>query len=156
MSDSVLEDPFGSYYFALELNDSSNGTFEVAHFMECSGMKSATTVYEIEEGGLNGRTHKRPGQSKWENITLRYATSYSTKLLEWRDAFIQDKFLEGERSKWSGAVKVMNNAGEVVRTFSFTNAWPVSWEGPQLTSDGSSLAVEAIEIAFDSLSVSDG
>jgi phage tail-like protein len=153
MSDVEDLDPFGSYYFALELTGSS-GTFEVAHFMECSGIKTSTTIFEIEEGGLNGRTHKRPGQSKWENITLRYATSASTMLLEWRDAYVQDGFLSGERQRWSGAIKVMNNHGDVVRTYEFTNAWPVSWEGPQLSSDGSSLAVEAVEIAFDSLTIS--
>jgi phage tail-like protein len=148
-------DPFGSYFFALELTH-NGGTFEVAHFMECSGIKSTTTVFEIEEGGLNGYTHKRPGQSKWENITLRYATSASTLLLEWRDAYVQDGFLDGERTRWHGAVKVMNNHGDVVRVFEFTNAWPVSWEGPQLSSDGSNLAIESVEIAFDTLRITGG
>ena len=66
--------PYGNYYFALEISDGT-GTTEVAHFLECSGLKSTATVFEIEEGGMNGKTHKRVGQSKWENITLRYATS---------------------------------------------------------------------------------
>lgn len=148
-------DPYGSYYFALEISG-SGGAFEVAHFQECSGLKSSTAVFEIEEGGLNGRTHKRVGQSKWENIVLRYASSESTSLVEWRDKFLRDLFTGGERTKWSGAILLKNNKGDVVRRYSFSNAWPVSWEGPSFNSGSSDLAVESIEIAHDGLKISNG
>ncbi|NCG21499.1 MAG: hypothetical protein GWP91_21005, partial [Rhodobacterales bacterium] len=117
-----------------------------------SGLKSIATVYEIEEGGLNGRTHKRAGQSRWENIVLRYATNASNQMLEWRDRFLQDQF--DQRLKFSGSIALKNNHGDVVRRWHFTNAWPVSWEGPQLASSGSELAIETLEIAHDGLSVS--
>jgi phage tail-like protein len=143
--------PYGSYYFALEIKD-SNGTTEVAHFAECSGLKSTTTVFEIEEGGLNGRVHKLPGQSKWENLVMRYATNASTYMLEWRDKFTQDQF--ENRTKYSGSVALKNNHGDVVRRWHFTNAWPVSWEGPSLNAEGSGLAIETLEIAHDGLTVS--
>lgn len=140
-------DPYGNYYFALEIN----GT-EVAHFMECSGLKTTAEVFEIEEGGLNGRSHKRPGRSKWDNIVLRYASSTSTFLLEWRDRYLQDKF--AERKSTTGVIKLMNNAGEVLRRYEFVNAWPVSWEGPSLSSGSSELAVESLEIAHEGLTIS--
>ena len=140
-------DPYGNYHFALEIN----GT-EVAHFMECSGLKTTAEVFEIEEGGLNGRSHKRPGRSKWDNIVLRYASSTSTFLLEWRDRYLQDKF--AERTSTSGVIKLMNNAGEVLRRYEFVNAWPVSWEGPSLSSGSSELAVESLEIAHEGLTIS--
>lgn len=143
--------PYGNFYFALEIKDDA-GTTEVAHFVECSGLKSVATVFEIEEGGLNGRTHKRVGQSKWENIVLRYATSSSTYMLEWRDKFLQDQF--AERLKVSGSVALKNNHGDVVRRWHFTNAWPVSWEGPNLSASGSELAIETLEIAHDGITVS--
>lgn len=139
--------PYGNYYFALELS----GT-EVAHFMECSGLKSSSQVFEIEEGGLNSRTHKRPGQSRWENIVLRYATNTSTRLLQWRDTYLRDMY--GDRR--DGTITLMNNAGEPVRSWSFKNAWPVSWEGPSLNSGSSELAVETLEIAHDGLEVTNG
>lgn len=149
------EDPYGNFYFALELKfPGDSGPIHVAHFMECSGLKSTAEVFEIIEGGLNGMTHKRPGQSRWENITLRYATSASTKLLEWRDRFLQDQF--AERTETSGAIIMMKNDGTEVRRFEFKNAWPVSWEGPSLNAGGSELAVETIEIAHDGLTVSTG
>lgn len=148
-------DPYGAYYFALELTG-SGFKGEVAHFQECSGLKTSTTVFEIEEGGLNGRTHKRVGQSRWENIILRYASSKSTVMVEWRDKFLQDLFVSGERTKWSGAILLKNNKGTTVRRYAFSNAWPVSWEGPTFNSGSSDLAVETLEIAHDGLKISDG
>jgi phage tail-like protein len=142
-------DPWNAHYFALELDGE-----EIAHFQECSGLKSTAQVYEIEEGGLNGRTHKRVGQSRWENITLRYATSMSTRLLEWRDEYVQDRFTR--RPSTSGAIIMYDLDGQEIRRFSFTGAFPVSWEGPQLTSSSSELAIETLEIAHDGLIVTPG
>jgi phage tail-like protein len=145
-------DPYGNYYFALEING-----VEVAHFTECSGLKTSTQIFEFEEGGLNGRTHKRVGQSKWENIVLRYATSASTFMLQWRDHFLQDKFVDGYKfhdgKPVSGSITMKNNMGIVVRRFSFDHAWPVSWEGPSFNSGGSELAIETLEIAHNGLKI---
>lgn len=148
----LIQDPYGNFYFALEIVG-PNGPMEIAHFQECSGLKNAAAVFEIEEGGLNGRTHKRPGQSKWEHIVLKYGTSGSMALLEWRDQYLQDQFTGGLRTKCSGSISLKNNDGEVVRCWHFTNAWPVSWEGPSLSGGGSELAVETIELAHDGLKV---
>lgn len=148
MADEVSNrDPVGSYYFALEINST-----EVAHFREFSGLKTSSTPFEIEEGGLNGHTHKRPGQSRYENIVLRYATNTSLSMWEWREKYLQDDF--DKLSEDSGAVIVYNNDREEVRRYSFTRAWPVSWEGPDLDASSSDVAVESVEIAFDGLYVS--
>lgn len=141
------DDPYAGHYFALEINGN-----QVAHFLECSGLKSVATVFEIEEGGMNGMTHKRPGQSKWENIVLRYATNASLALLEWRDQFLRDQFSSREGN--TGAVVLYDNAGKEIRRFSFQHCWPVSWEGPQLNAGSSELAVETLEIAHEGITVS--
>ncbi|MBN2798165.1 MAG: phage tail protein [Deltaproteobacteria bacterium] len=137
-------DPWGSYYFALQLNG-----VEVGHFLECSGLKTTAAVYEIKEGGLNGQVHRLPGRSTWDNIVLKYGTSVSTTLLEWRDRWLQDKF--SERPTTSGAIIMYGNDGVVLRTFYFVNAWPVSWEGPAMNADSSGLAVETLEIAHEGI-----
>ena len=157
MAIEKFDDPYSAHYFALELDNE-----EVGHFMECSGLKSTCTVFEIEEGGLNSRTHKRPGQNKWENIVLRYATNTNMTMVEWRDSYLQGKYLGGSyngeywggEGKRDGSIKLMNAHGDCVVRYSFTNAWPVSWEGPSLSGDSSALAIETIEIAHDGLTIS--
>jgi phage tail-like protein len=68
--------------------------------------------------------------------------------------FLQDNFTE--RLNYSGSISLMNNAGDVLRRFNFTNAWPVSWEGPALNAGASALAIETLEIAHDGLSLESG
>ena len=146
-----LLDPYGAYYFALEITVGGIEKIEVAHFQEFSGLKTSNEVVEIVEGGRNDFVHKRPGQGKWENISLRYATNYSTELLAWRD-----KFLGGEyytRPTTSGAITIKDNHGDVVRRYEFKEMWPVSWEGPSLNAGSSDMAVESLEIAFSMVTV---
>lgn len=137
-------DPWGGYYFSVEIDK-----VEIGHYREVSGLKSSAAVFEIEEGGYNGHVHKRTGQSKWENIVLRYGTSSATALMEWRDRYLQDKF--GSRTSTTGAIIMRNNSGTELRRFTFVNAWPVSWEGPSLNSGSSDVAVETLEIAHEGL-----
>ena len=137
-------DPEGNFVFALEIDG-----VEIAHFMECSGIKTSTQVFELEEGGLNDRVHKLPGQSRWENIQLRYGVSSDTSLMEWRDEVLQDEF--GESCRRNGSVVVKNNKMEEVRRYNFVEAWPVSWEGPSLSSGNAEVAIEAVELAHHGL-----
>jgi phage tail-like protein len=139
-------DPWGNFYFALEVN----GT-EVAHFTECSGMKTSAEVFTIQEGGLNGRLHSRPGPSKWENIVLKRATNVSSELLRWRDEYVQDKYTT--RANTSGAIVIRANSGEELRRYNFVSAFPVAWEGPSLNAGGSELAIETLEIAHEGIYV---
>ena len=137
-------DPEGNFYFSLEIKG-----VEVAQFLECSGLKSTTEVFELQEGGMNHRVHKLPGQSRWENLQLRYGVTKDISLLAWRNEVLSDDF--GARR--TGSIVVKNNQGESVRRYSFVDAWPVSWEGPSLSASGAELAIEMIELAHSGISV---
>lgn len=145
--DSHVADPEGNFIFALEIDG-----IEVAQFQECSGLKSSTTVYELEEGGMNHRVHKLPGQSRWENVVLRYGVTNDVSLMSWRGEILNDEF--GKESRRNGSIVVKNNQMETVRRYSFVDAWPVSWEGPSFSSAGAELAIEAIELAHHGIFVS--
>ena len=145
--DSHVADPEGAYVFALEIDG-----IEVAQFQECSGLKSSTTIFELEEGGMNHRVHKLPGQSRWENIVLRYGVTNDTSLMSWRGEVLDDSFGQGNRR--NGSIVMKNNQMEVVRRYNFVEAWPVSWEGPSFAAGGADLAIEAIELAHHGIFVS--
>jgi phage tail-like protein len=137
-------DPEGNFYFALEIKG-----VEVAQFLECSGLKSSTEIFELQEGGMNHRVHKLPGQSRWENLQLRYGVTSDVSLLAWRNEVLTDNF----SSRRTGSIVIKNNQGEAVRRYSFVDAWPVSWEGPSLSASGAELAIEMIELAHSGISV---
>lgn len=140
-----VADPEGNFIFALEIEG-----IEVAQFRECSGIKTTTQVFEIEEGGVNHRTHKLPGMSKWDNIRLRYGTTSDLTLLAWRNEILQDSF----SLRRNGSIVMKTLRMEEVRRFEFVQGWPVSWEGPSFVADSAELAIETLEIAHNGIHVS--
>lgn len=141
-----VSDPEGNFIFALEIDG-----IEIAQFLECSGLKSHTEVFELQEGGMNHSVHKLPGQSRWDNIQLRYGVTSDVALIKWRGEILQDDF--GEGSRRNGSIVLKNNSMEVVRRYNFVGAWPVAWEGPSLSASGSELAIEMIELAHHGITV---
>lgn len=138
------EDPSGNHFFALEIDG-----FEVAHFRECSGIKTSAKVFELEEGGLNDRVHRFVGESKWDNVTLRAATNCSVLLWSWRE-----RCRSGDHRKRStGAITMYGADGRPVERFELIEVWPVRWQGPELDSGQSELAVEELEIAHEGVRV---
>ena len=150
-------DPYGNYYYKLEVG--TEGT-EIQYAVEVSGLKTSAQVFEIEEGGLNGRVHKRIGQSKWENVVVRYATSGSKELVQWRNDFLSRVYGStgdsGKPLKRPGSIIQYDNYGNPVRRYHFSNAWPVSWEGPSFNAGGSEVAMETLELAHDGIEVTEG
>ena len=53
-----------------------------------------------------------------------------------------------ENKRFSGSIVLKNNKMQEMVRYTFQHAWVVSWEGPKLNSEGSSLAIETIEIAI--------
>lgn len=140
-----IVDPEGNFVFELEVDG-----IMIAQFLECSGIKTSTQVFELEEGGVNHRVHKLPGQSRWENLVLRYGVTSDTSLLSWRNEILQDGFTK----RRNGAVIMKNREMTEVRRYSFVNAWPVAYEGPSFVANGAELAVEMVELAHHGLTVS--
>ncbi len=145
MSDASIIDPHGGYFFDLEIKD-----MVLAHFSEASGLKTSTNVFEIEEGGVNHMVHKLPGQSRYENIVLKFGVTGSIELLEWRNLVLKDDF-SNDTFKRSGAIILKDNQGEEVMRWEFVDAWPVSYEGPSLNSGSSDIAIETLELAHHGL-----
>jgi len=140
-----VADPEGNFIFTLEIEG-----IEVAQFRECGGLKTTTEVFELVEGGQNHRVHKLPGQSRWENIRLRYGTTSDTTLVQWRNEVLQDQFA----NRRNGSVVMKNLSMEEVRRFEFVQAWPVSWEGPNFVADSAELAIETLELAHHGVTIS--
>ncbi len=144
--------PYGASTFSLEVFDGFVHV-EVANFLRCEGLSCRSEVFEIVEGGVADRTHRRPGVSRWDPLVLTTATEASVFLLEWRDRHMRGGF--GERVRTSGNVALRGPDGCVLRRWHFLSAWPVAWSGPILDSMTSQIAVERLELHHDGLRVTD-
>ena len=124
---------------------SINGMTE-AVFTEVSGLQAETVIMEYEEGGNNTFVHKLPGRVKVGNLTLKRGIAKSDKLLKW---FLD--VVKGQIKREHVTVAICDTEGKAVETWVFVEAFPVKWTGPQLTANGTAIAVETLELAHNGL-----
>jgi phage tail-like protein len=151
---------FGAYYFRVDLHiDKKYGAPESIPFRSCGGLKSESSVVELEEGGFNATTRKLIGRTKYPNIVLKQGlagpTSYLWKL---RQAFMNDG-AAGELgakkgrvtpNRFSGTITQMGPNGATAK-WVFTSGWVCKWEGPDFDASKNEISVESIEIAHEGL-----
>ena len=117
-----------------------------AVFTEMSGLQVETVVTEYEEGGNNGFVHRLPGRTKVSNLTLKRGIVDSNEFFNW-----YSEILQGKLKYRHVDVLVYDAEGKELAKWSFANAFPVKWIGPQLAADGKNAAIETLELAHEGL-----
>ena len=125
--------------FKVEIPDTTIGVFA-----RCEGLRVEYEVLEYAEGGENGYVHKLRGATRYANLVLSRGVTSDSGLLDW-----MFKFQElGERP--TVTVSLLDERSDVVRSWGFSCAFPVRWEGPTL-SDATEVATEVLEIGHTGL-----
>jgi len=137
-------DPIPAFKFWVEIK-----SIVVAEFQECSGLRLERTVETIEEGGVNDRVHLLPGRNKSANISLKRGLTDSDELWRW----YQEGLYDGDVKKINFSILLRDVSGEVVKRWNVKDAFPVKWEGPQLTAESNQVAIETLEIAHHGLTL---
>jgi phage tail-like protein len=132
------------YKFWVEVDDTV-----VAEFKECSGIRMERETEPVKEGGQNEYVHLLPGRNKYFPIVLKYGITDSTALWDWYRAGLYD----GKVTRKSISILLRNVEGDVVRRWNVTNAYPTKWDGPQLNTESSQVAIETLELAHHGLSL---
>ena len=117
-----------------------------AVFTEMSGLQVETVVTEYEEGGNNGFVHRLPGRTKVGNLTLKRGVVATNEFFNW-----YSEILQGKLKYRHVDVLVFDSEGNELAKWSFANAYPVKWTGPQLAADGKNAAIETLELAHEGL-----
>ena len=130
-------DPYLSFRFLVEIQG-----LVVGGFSEASGLTAETEFDEQREGGVNEFVHKLPKLTKYPNLTLKRGLTDSEVLWKWhRDVTM------GKVQRTTIHLVLLNSEGNETWRWSFENAYPVKWIGPELKADGSAVALESLEIA---------
>ena len=138
----MAEDPMLSFKYHVEIDQIIEG-----FFTECNGLKVEREVESYKEGGVNQFEHKLPGRIKYGNVTLKRGMTTSNKLWQWFNENAESEVDFFKVKRLSVSITQMDLTGSPVRQWSLEQAYPVKWEGPDLKSDNSQVAVETIEIA---------
>jgi phage tail-like protein len=119
----------------------------IAYFTEVSGLSAEIETMSYNEGGRNDSVHKLPTRMKHPNLVLKRGVTDVKDLQEW----LQASFMDPERKEIT--LTMYNEQLEEVRRWSFKNAYPVKWTGPQFNSAQNTVATESLEIVHDGIQV---
>src|SRR3954453_11670421 len=109
-------------------------------------MTAESDIIEYREGSDLARRRKLPGLFKFGNITLKRGYTQSRDLWEWRKTT-----LDGATQRRNGAVILLDEARTPALRWEFFEAWISKYEGPALNAKTNEAAIEAIEIAVESV-----
>lgn len=143
------EDPYPSHDFRVRISGEGDGTGPTAQFSEVSGLGVEIEVVEHRAGNQKfASARKLAGQVRYRNVVLERGVIGDLGLWEWiREA------VRARPDRRDSVIELLDEEGEVVLTWKLRNAWPCRYEGPTLDADGSSVALETLEICHEGLEI---
>ncbi|MGA2009329.1 MAG: phage tail protein [Solirubrobacteraceae bacterium] len=101
-------------------------------FKGLTGLEVNFDVYEYREGGNNTSVHRLPGRMSYPNLVLSWGLVDNELLMKW---FMQTQTQAQLQQITLTLASSPTDLSSNVRKFTFADAFPVRWSGPQLTSD---------------------
>ena len=117
-------------------------------FTECTLPTIEWDVAQVPEGGLNFYVHQLPRQRKPSTLQLKNGVGQGA-LLDW---YI--KSMDSRPPRKTVTVSLLNAERESIITWRLANAFPTKWEGTQLKSDATTVAVQTLVLACGEVTVS--
>jgi phage tail-like protein len=136
-------EPFRNYNFKLCFTpDVPEG-----HFTEFSGIRVDIPPIMVREGGLQQVIHQLPGHPVYAPVTLRGGLTQSRDLWDW-----MLKAASGNVERRTVAIALLAPDGiEEKVCWTLHDAWPCSWQTPRLDAMSNMIAIETLELAYETL-----
>ena len=117
----------------------------IGMFTHCSGLELQVDVLEYAEGGNNEFVHQLPGRIRYPNLVLTRGLTNEDAVFKWFSATRTKAELK------EVTITFQNQLQRPIRTFTFADAFPVRWTGPQSEAGTATVALETLEIAHGGL-----
>lgn len=140
--------PFTTFNFSVEINaGSSGGPLAAAQFSECDGLEMTMDVKTIREGGANDRPIRVNGAVNYANLTLKRGMTRNHDLWTWFQQSIEDPRLRADAE-----VVLLAPDGKKERArFQLSRCLPVKLKAPALNAKDGNVAIEEMQIAYETL-----
>lgn len=137
--------PLPKFYFSVQLGDD-----DTVSFQEVDGLESETQVIEYRHGDSPSfYPIKMPGIGRVGNVTMRKGIFVNDQRF-W-DWYAEIKMNTIERR--TVVINLLDEEGNPKMSWTLNNAWPTKLTGTDLKSEGNEVAVESLEIAYETLVV---
>lgn len=155
----MIEDPIPSYKFLVTLlpgdaylqpaQQALLALFTGGEFQEVKGLGADLEVTAYPEGGVNDHVHQLPVRHTWSRISLRRGVVRDPGLWSWYQAGLTQSL--GARR--DGTIILMTSAGTPALSWTFQGGIAAKWVGPEMNAMNNAVAIEALEIAHQGLTV---
>lgn len=137
--------PLPKFYFTVTLGDNDKVTFQ-----EVDGLESERQVIEYRHGNSPVFSPiKMPGLGRVGNVTMRKGIFVNdTAFWTWFEEIKMNTI-----ARRTVVIALLDEAGNPKMTWTLANAWPTKITGTDLKSEGNEVAVESVEIAYETLVV---
>jgi phage tail-like protein len=102
----------------------------------------------LREGGQNG-VHKLPTHSEYGNLTLKKGIGTNSDLYDWYAEVTARKWVKAKRSVLIAMIGGPLPVRAPTTMWILSGALPVKWTGPTLKSSDNAIAIESLELTFD-------
>ena len=138
-------------FVVLDVPNITQSTSFVGIFKSLAGLEVTFDVLEYREGGNNDFVHRLPGRMQYPNLVLSWGLVNDELLLKW---FLQTNAQAQLQDITLTLTATSGDLTNVIRKFTFSDAFPVRWTGPHLAADtGPGGWAETLEIAHSGLKV---
>ena len=137
--------PLPKFYFSVQLGADTSVSFQ-----EVTGLETETKPIEYRHG--NSPVFypiKMPGLGRVGNVTLRKGIFVNDqRFWTWYNEIKLNTI-----ARRTVVVSLLDETGAPKMVWTLNNAWPTKMTGTDLKSEGNEVAVESIEVAFETLTV---
>lgn len=138
-----------TFNFLVRLDTGEGGALCEAGFAECTGLEVSAAPKTIREGGNNVGPVHLAGPVSYGTLSLKRGMSESFDLWTWFDTVHRDG---GRHGRADGEVEVRTADGTATAyTLRLTRCLPVKIKAPDLNAKEGGIAIEELEIAYESL-----
>ncbi len=135
--------PLPKFYFSVTLGDN-----DAVSFQEVDGLESETQPIEYRHG--NSPVFypiKMPGLGRVGNVTMRKGIFVNDSTFwDWYNEIKMNTI-----ARRTIVISLLDEEGNPKTTWTLNNAWPTKITGTDLKSEGNEVAVESVEIAYETL-----
>ncbi|MEA1649340.1 phage tail protein [Nitrospirillum sp. BR 11164] len=126
--------PLPKFYFSAQLGGTVTATFQEVTGLDTGAAPAATM----------------PGSRKVGNVTLHKGLFANDSALS--DWFNQIKL--NTIARQTVVISLLDETGAPKMVWTLDNAWPTTFTGTDLKSDGNEVAVESVEVAYETMVIS--
>jgi phage tail-like protein len=139
-------DPYRGFKFKIKLG----GNAYVAGLNKCSALKKTTEVTEWREGGDESTSHKLPGKTKYDPITLSAGVTHDDTFEKWANLvnnYQGDSRMSLKNYRKDVTIDVFNEAGQKVISYNVYRCWVSEYQAlPELDAASNNIMIQTIKL----------